>query len=358
LRWLGAAAAALTLVGPIMASSPASADPISTKQAQADALAKQLQVKGDKVSQLAEQVDQARLRSAELDDRLHQAQAGLDAATLRAQAVRDLLRQQAINAYMRGASQGDLNPAVHSLDVAVQHTYVATMASAQQETLDEVRASKLALDDERAKYQAAKKAADAALHQVSASQKAAAKAQADTQALLDKIKGQLADLVAKAQARQAASDAARVQADLAARQPMLAVSRSSGQRGAPSDATTADTPVAPGAAGAIQEAQRQLGKMYQYGAAGPDRFDCSGLTMWAWGHAGRSLPHSAAAQYGATTHVPLSAIQPGDLLFYGSDLHHVGLYVGNGQMIEASHTGTPVRYASIYRSDLVGAGRP
>jgi cell wall-associated NlpC family hydrolase len=54
----------------------------------------------------------------------------------------------------------------------------------------------------------------------------------------------------------------------------------------------------------------------------------------------------------------MSAIQPGDLVFFGSDLHHVGIYVGGGQMIEAPHTGVPVRYASIYRSDLVGAGRP
>jgi cell wall-associated NlpC family hydrolase len=71
-----------------------------------------------------------------------------------------------------------------------------------------------------------------------------------------------------------------------------------------------------------------------------------------------SLPHYTTAQYDATTHVSLSQLQPGDLVFFGSDFHHVGLYVGGGQMIEAPHTGADVRYASIYRSDLVAASRP
>jgi cell wall-associated NlpC family hydrolase len=78
----------------------------------------------------------------------------------------------------------------------------------------------------------------------------------------------------------------------------------------------------------------------------------------AWKAGGVSLPHSAEAQYSAIAHVSTSSLQPGDLLFYGSPIHHVGIYVGNGQMIEAPQTGEVVRYASIWRSDLVGAGRP
>ena len=73
---------------------------------------------------------------------------------------------------------------------------------------------------------------------------------------------------------------------------------------------------------------------------------------------GGSLSHSSQAQYNETTHISTADLQPGDLLFYGSDIHHVGIYVGNGTMVEAAHTGTNVRYASIWRSDLVGAGRP
>ncbi|MGH9164802.1 MAG: C40 family peptidase, partial [Acidimicrobiales bacterium] len=116
-------------------------------------------------------------------------------------------------------------------------------------------------------------------------------------------------------------------------------------------------PPPPGAATAIAEARRQLGKPYEYGSPGPDSFDCSGLTSWAWRAGGKALPHSSRAQMGITTRIPVGDIQPGDLVFYGSPVHHVGLYAGNGQMVEASETGTPVRMASIYRRDLVGVGR-
>jgi cell wall-associated NlpC family hydrolase len=80
--------------------------------------------------------------------------------------------------------------------------------------------------------------------------------------------------------------------------------------------------------------------------------------MYAWGQAGVSLPHSAAMQYGVTTHVSSSALQPGDLLFFGSPIHHVAMYVGGGQMVEAPYTGAYVRVVSDSRSDFVGAGRP
>src|SRR5207244_1464771 len=70
-----------------------------------------------------------------------------------------------------------------------------------------------------------------------------------------------------------------------------------------------------GAGAAVSFAKQQVGKPYEYGAAGPDSYDCSGLTMASWRQGGVSLPHSAAAQYNATTHIPISAVQPGDLLF-------------------------------------------
>ena len=109
---------------------------------------------------------------------------------------------------------------------------------------------------------------------------------------------------------------------------------------------------------AVQAALSQVGKPYQWGAAGPDSYDCSGLTMWAWGQAGVSLPHNSAAQYASTPSVPRGEWQPGDLLFYGSPIHHVALYIGGGRVVEAPYTGSQVRVASAARSDYVGAGRP
>lgn len=116
-------------------------------------------------------------------------------------------------------------------------------------------------------------------------------------------------------------------------------------------------PPAPGGASAVNAALNELGKPYVWGASGPGGFDCSGLMLYAWRSAGRSLPHSSRAQYAATTRVSVSQIRAGDLVFYGSPIHHVGMYIGDGEMVEASRRGTPVRTRSIFRRDLVGVGR-
>ncbi|MDQ3985982.1 MAG: NlpC/P60 family protein, partial [Actinomycetota bacterium] len=109
---------------------------------------------------------------------------------------------------------------------------------------------------------------------------------------------------------------------------------------------------------AVDAALSQVGKPYQWGAAGPNSYDCSGLTMWAWAQAGVSLPHNSGMQYSATARVAQSDWQPGDLLFYGSPIHHVAMYIGGGRMVEAPYSGQSVRVVSAYRSDYVGAGRP
>lgn len=115
----------------------------------------------------------------------------------------------------------------------------------------------------------------------------------------------------------------------------------------------------PGAQTAVDAALTQVGKPYQWGAEGPDSYDCSGLTLWAWAHAGVPLPHNSGMQQAAITPVSRDDIQPGDLLFYGSPVHHVSMYIGNGQMVEAPYTGQFVRVVSADRwSDFVGAGRP
>lgn len=109
---------------------------------------------------------------------------------------------------------------------------------------------------------------------------------------------------------------------------------------------------------AVAAAESVLGRPYVWGASGPSSFDCSGLTMWAWAHAGVGLSHSSSAQYGSGAHVSQSALQPGDLLFFYSPISHVGMYIGGGQMIHAPHTGDVVRIATPMWSDFVGAVRP
>lgn len=98
---------------------------------------------------------------------------------------------------------------------------------------------------------------------------------------------------------------------------------------------------------AIAAALSQQGKPYVWGAAGPSAYDCSGLVMWAYAKVGVSLPHSSAAQATMGTRISVSQLQPGDLVFFGSPVHHVGIYIGGGMFVHAPHTGSVVKTQSI-----------
>ena len=116
---------------------------------------------------------------------------------------------------------------------------------------------------------------------------------------------------------------------------------------------------ASGSAGAaVNYAMAQVGDAYSYGAAGPDAFDCSGLTMAAWAAAGVGLPHSSSAQYGSGPHIAASDLQPGDLVFYYSPISHVGMYIGNGMIVHAANPSTGVQVAGLYSMPYSGAVRP
>lgn len=118
----------------------------------------------------------------------------------------------------------------------------------------------------------------------------------------------------------------------------------------------------PGASGragaAVSFAMAQRGKAYVWGATGPDSYDCSGLTMAAWRQAGVSLPHSSSAQYSSGPHVSESQLQPGDLVFYYQPISHVGIYIGNGQIVHAANPGSGVTTSPLHSMPYVGAVRP
>ncbi len=133
------------------------------------------------------------------------------------------------------------------------------------------------------------------------------------------------------------------------------------QRAAMASRGTTRTPTvaASGRAGAaVSYALDQVGDAYAYGATGPDAYDCSGLTMASWAQAGVSLPHSSSAQYSSGPHVPASALQPGDLVFYYQPISHVGMYIGNGQIVHAANPSTGVQVTGLYSMPYSGAVRP
>jgi peptidoglycan DL-endopeptidase CwlO len=109
---------------------------------------------------------------------------------------------------------------------------------------------------------------------------------------------------------------------------------------------------------AAQTACNQIGKSYVFNTSGPRTFDCSGLTMYAWSAAGVSLRHYTKWQYEDTKRVTRSQLQPGDLVFFYSDMHHMGIYVGSGWMVHAPHSGDVVRMKKIDSEPISGYGRP
>jgi cell wall-associated NlpC family hydrolase len=115
------------------------------------------------------------------------------------------------------------------------------------------------------------------------------------------------------------------------------------------------------AAVAVAAAKAQVGDRYVWGAGGPNSFDCSGLTSYAWRQAGVSLPHQSRAQFGATSRVSRGNLEPGDLVFFYSPISHVGIYIGGGLMVHAANPGAGVRVDSVfggyYGGVYVGAGR-
>jgi cell wall-associated NlpC family hydrolase len=108
-----------------------------------------------------------------------------------------------------------------------------------------------------------------------------------------------------------------------------------------------DAPASQFASAALSAAQSKIGSPYVWGATGPSSFDCSGLTSWAYAQAGVSIPRTSQAQANAGPHVSRGNLKPGDLVLFYGDLHHIGLYAGNGMILHAPHSGATVRYESI-----------
>lgn len=108
----------------------------------------------------------------------------------------------------------------------------------------------------------------------------------------------------------------------------------------------------------VNIARRYLGAPYVWAADGPNSFDCSGFTMFVYRQVGVSLPHSSRAQINYGERVSMSDLAPGDLVFFGSPIHHVGMYVGGGNYIHAPNSGDVVKISSLSRGDFAGACRP
>jgi cell wall-associated NlpC family hydrolase len=193
------------------------------------------------------------------------------------------------------------------------------------------------------------------LAQVTAAAQAAAQAKADADAAAAAAQQTLDGVTAKqAELTTEIADYQSQYSALSARQQQQVVEEHSG----PVLEAPAQVVAASGdAQTAVDTALAQLGDPYVWAAAGPNAFDCSGLTQYAYAAAGVALPHSSLAQSRMGTAVSRSDLQPGDLVFFYSPVSHVGMYIGNGQMVHASTFGQPVIVSTVDMKGYVGARR-
>lgn len=364
---------ALALIGMSLTGTlDAGAQTVEQKKQEAAEIAARLERLGQEFSALDEEYHQATLD-------LEEAEAGVADAEARVAQMREELgvregevQGYAVEAYMGGESVPGLDVVLGSDpdEIPTRRTYLSSASGDRQDLIDKLHAAQEDLDAEIANLESAKADAQATKDRAAAAREQAQEKIDEQEALEAKVQGELAELVRQEEARRAAEEqrraeaAARAAAERADQAPPPAVTRNPSRSTpppAPSEPPPSiGAPPPPGASGVVSLAYSLIGVPYVWGGGSPSSgFDCSGFTSYVWGQNGRSLPHSSRAQYAMTRRIPMSDLQPGDLVFYGKpSVHHVALYVGGGTIVHAPGTGRSVKTDSVYYwSELVGAGR-
>jgi cell wall-associated NlpC family hydrolase len=357
-----ALAAGATFTGMAPASATPSGD-LGSLTAKAQRIEAQIQANNDRADVLDEQYLQAQSAVEEATQQIARAEAGVARAERHAGKLHSMLGARAARLYM-GAGNVDLFSidATNVRELGSKSKYGEAAAETDTRMLDDLKLveeqlgiQRKALEKQRTAAQDRQQVADDARHAIESATR-------QQEQLLASVKGSIRAKVDEIARQRRAAEEAAARAEFARRQ---AASRSFNTNAGRSTSSVdigidpGNIPAPnPGAAKAIAFARAQLGKPYQYAGTGPDTFDCSGLTMMAWAEAGVGMSHNAEAQFNEFPHVPVGQLQPGDLVFFGSPIHHVGLYVGGGTMIDAPQTGEFVHYASVGRRDYAGAARP
>jgi peptidoglycan DL-endopeptidase CwlO len=376
---------------PVALPFAAAADPIDDQRAEVERIADELAALEEQSDILAEEYVQAIDEKERLDAEVAEAEKRVAAKQAEVAQLRGELGEMAVRSFIGAGSNGfgpmftasseltdnlqrdhlsrvalsegtattdELDQAV--ADLAAEQEALEDKRDAAAELAEEVAATKEATDEKHAEYEDARADAEAELGEL-------IKEEEERRA-----RESYERMQREAEEEAARQAAERAQAESAGEQPTRdgdsgdeADAPSGGGGGGESPTPTpkagpVDIPPSSSRAGtAVNAAMSQVGVGYRYAAAEPGvAFDCSGLTMWAWGQAGVGLPHQSAGQAASVPHVPASAAQPGDLIFYYSPISHVGLYIGGGQMVHASNPGTGVVVASVNWGNVAIVGRP
>jgi len=326
-----------TLLLSFALSTQASASPVADKktrlrevQAKLQGVYHEADLAVEKYNQATSQLTTVRQQIKENEHLLKVAQYNLDVANTQ-------LQSRAENIYKtRDVGIVDVLFASNSFDdLVTQLNLMERLGNSDVDIVRSIAAYQQNIKDRRLKLDADKKAA-AKLVTKRAAKKSEVLA---VQGRLEQMTAGIKNDIQRLQEQQAA--AARAAAEAAAQ--AAAGGASNGGGGSVPD------PGGSGNSAVVAIAQRYLGVPYVYGGASPSGFDCSGLAMYCYAQVGVGLSHGATDQQHASTPVPISALQPGDLVFFGnaSYSYHVGIYVGGGSMINAPHTGAVVSYGSI-----------
>ncbi len=358
-------------------------------QIQAQELTGQIEANGVQLDQLDEEYNAAELQYLQLGSQV----AGLEKAMAQtdrtAAAAKQELKNQAVLDYITGGAPVITHIPVLPSNPDLATSYAEIIAGSQERAIEAYH--QVMLDQARQEKQltSARQQAAVTLTAIASDRAAATQTLAEQKSALSRVKGNLAVAVAQVEAQQQKAEQTAVEtsfyeqgqpsprstgdpsagaspttattaAPLGPTQPVATVRPvTAPTTAAPPPAaapvppttppTTAPAPVqtasgnspAPGYQLAIAYARAQIGKPYLWGGAGPNAFDCSGLVMMAWAQAGVHFPHLAQDQYDMTERIPISSLLPGDLVFYGttSDVYHVGLYIGGGDMIDGAGDG-------------------
>jgi cell wall-associated NlpC family hydrolase len=331
--------AAVTCVGGLALAPIGHADPSLTLD----------QVK-TRVDDLHHQAEQATERYNAATDKLAEIQLRLQSA--QANVERQQLRVGELTADMGGFAAatyraGGLDPTLNALladdpaEFLAQASVIDAYARQQADQLAVVAAERQRLEQDRLLADEELNRLKAVEAELAAEKATVEKHLAEAQELLDGLE---------------AEEQAQLDAERTAREREAAAEQAS--RGGGEEEAPADVPASGRAQIAVDFALAQLGEPYSYGSEGPDSWDCSGLTMKAWAAAGVSLPRSSGAQIGVGTRVSLSQLQPGDLVFFYSPISHVGIYLGGGELVHATHPGDVVSIDPISTMPFAGATRP
>ena len=309
----------------VLTATAAAAVALSSQAANADTKPTKDQVKAqvDALYSQAEQATEAYDAAQEQQGKLQQQVNDLENQVAREQAQLNKLRDSLGSLASAQYRDGGIDPSVQlflSSDPSNFLDRASTLDQMSGRQADELKQ----LQEQQRQLDQARTEASAKLSQLATTRQDLQNKKKDVQSKLAKAQSLLNTLTAQERASidRASRDSAR---------PDLGNSAAASQR----------------AAAALAAAESVIGSPYVWGATGPSSFDCSGLTSWAYAQAGISIPRTSQEQATIGTRLTMSELKPGDLVFFYGDIHHVGLYAGNGMVLHAPHTGASVRFETM-----------